>query len=164
MKKLNANEILEIVEKNYSVESFGYNDLLETLEGVEIITEEQQAEALKLDKERSDYFESIKESLEGKTHKERLEHESFIKYRDMPSKWQYLQNCVLETLGLGKVVEIEQYGGEDQGSTWYSVKHFVDHDVYIKTEGYYQSYNGTEFYEGYGHEVTPQERTVTVFV
>ena len=30
MKKLNANEILEIVEKNYSVESFGYNDLLET--------------------------------------------------------------------------------------------------------------------------------------
>lgn len=66
-------------------------------------------------------------------------------------------------IGLGEIVEIEQYGGSDQGSTWYSVKHFVDHDVYIRTDGYYQSYNGTDFYDGIGKVVTPQQKTITVF-
>lgn len=64
---------------------------------------------------------------------------------------------------VGEVKEIEQYGGEDMGSTWYTIKHFVDHGVYIKTEGYYQSYNGTDFHEGYGQVVTQKQKTITVF-
>lgn len=64
---------------------------------------------------------------------------------------------------IGAWEEVQKYGGEDQGSTWYSVKHFKDHDVYIRTDGYYQSYNGTDFYDGYGKEVTPKEKTITVF-
>lgn len=68
-----------------------------------------------------------------------------------------------EELGLGKVEEVDRYGGEGNGDTWYSVKHFVDHDVYIKTEGYYSSYSGTDFEYGYGTEVRPVEKTVTFY-
>lgn len=69
-------------------------------------------------------------------------------------------------LGLGPVSEVDQYGGEDKGSTWYSVQHFTDHDVYIKVSGYYSSYEGTEFYGGFDEccsEVKPVQKTVTVF-
>ena len=68
-----------------------------------------------------------------------------------------------EELGLGKVEEVDRYGGRGQGDTWYSVKHFVDHDVYIKTEGYYSSYSGTDFEYGYGTEVRPVEKTIIVY-
>lgn len=72
-------------------------------------------------------------------------------------------NVYWEELNLGKVIEVDQYGGEDQWSTWYSIKHFVDHDVYIKTNGYCQSHHGTHFHDGYGHEVKPAQKTITVF-
>lgn len=77
--------------------------------------------------------------------------------------WKAANDYFLEQTGLGKWEEVDQYGGEDQGSTWYSVKHFIDHDVYIRTDGYYQSYNGTDFYQGYGEEVKPVQKTITVF-
>jgi len=59
--------------------------------------------------------------------------------------------------GLGEVKEIDSYGGEDQGSNWYTVKHFVDHDVYIRLEGYYSSYGGTNFNYSDYEEVFPTE-------
>lgn len=68
--------------------------------------------------------------------------------------------------GLGEIVEIEQQGGEDEGSNWYSVKHFVDHNIYIKVQGYYQSHHGTDFYGGLKDccsEVKPAQKTITVF-
>lgn len=66
--------------------------------------------------------------------------------------------------GLGEVEEVVQKGGEGEGSEWYSVKYFKDHDVYIKVEGYYSSYNGTDF-DGWEDcsEVKPQEKTITVY-
>lgn len=70
---------------------------------------------------------------------------------------------ILKQLGLGEVIEVDQYGGEGEGETWYTVKYFKDHDVYIRTDGYYQSYNGTEFENGYGYEVRPQQKTITVY-
>lgn len=66
-------------------------------------------------------------------------------------------------LGLGGIVEIQQYGGEGKGESWYSVKHFIDHNIYIRTDGYYTSYSGTEFYDGYGREVFPVSKTITVY-
>jgi hypothetical protein len=66
-------------------------------------------------------------------------------------------------LGLGEYEEVEQHGGENEGSNWYSVKHFKDHGVYIKTEGYYQSHYGTDFENGFGHEVFPKQKSVTVY-
>lgn len=65
--------------------------------------------------------------------------------------------------GVGEWTEVYQYGGEGEGDHWESVKHFTDHDVYIRTTGYYQSYCGTDFYDGYGTEVKPQQKTVTVY-
>lgn len=64
---------------------------------------------------------------------------------------------------VGEWDEIEQYGGEGQGDNWYSVKHFKDHDVYIRTDGFYSSYNGTDFDYGYGDEVRPTLKTITVY-
>lgn len=68
-----------------------------------------------------------------------------------------------ELLGLGEIKEVDSYGGEGQGETWYTIKHFVDHDVYIRTDGFYSSYNGTDFYDGWGEEVKPVQKTVTVY-
>jgi len=84
-------------------------------------------------------------------------------YDNTPSLNQVKELEWLKYLGLGEVIEVEQVGGEGEGSTWYSIKYFKDHNVYIKISGYYSSYEGTEFDEGYGEEVKPVERTVTIF-
>jgi hypothetical protein len=68
-----------------------------------------------------------------------------------------------EELGFGEFKEVEQYGGEGQGDTWYSIKYFPNFDLYIRTDGSYSSYNGTDFYDGYGEEVKPVEKTITVY-
>lgn len=67
--------------------------------------------------------------------------------------------------GIGECKEIAQYGGEGMGDTWYSVKYFPEHDVYIKVSGFYSSYNGTDFtdYDSDCHQVTPQQKTITVY-
>jgi len=65
--------------------------------------------------------------------------------------------------GVGEWEEVDQHGGEGQGDDWHSVKHFKDHDIYIKTEGFYSSYHGTDFESGYGEEVKPKEKTITVY-
>jgi hypothetical protein len=77
--------------------------------------------------------------------------------------WAEKEKFILDVLGLGEIEEVDQVGGEGEGEYWHSVKHFKDHDVYIKTIGFYSSYNGTDFYEGYGEEVKPQQKTITVF-
>lgn len=62
--------------------------------------------------------------------------------------------------------EIHQQGGEGEGDHWESVKYFPEQDIYIKVIGFYQSYNGTEFYGGYKDccsEVRPKEKTITVY-
>jgi len=39
--------------------------------------------------------------------------------------------------GVGEWEEVDQVGGEGEGDHWHSVKYFKDHDVYIKTIGFY---------------------------
>lgn len=68
-----------------------------------------------------------------------------------------------EDLGLGRIDTVDRYGGEGQGERWWVTRHFVDHDVYIKTRGYYSSYNGTDFDYGIGEIVKPVQKTITVF-
>ncbi len=68
-----------------------------------------------------------------------------------------------EELGFGEFDEVDQYGGEGQGDTWYSVKYFPKFDLYIRTDGFHSSYNGVEFYDGYGEEVRPAQKTITVY-
>ena len=45
-------------------------------------------------------------------------------------------------LNLGEIKLVDSQGGCDKGSNWFRVHHFVNHDVYIKTSGYYSSYEG----------------------
>jgi hypothetical protein len=70
-----------------------------------------------------------------------------------------------EELGLGEIEEVDKYGGEGKGETWYSVKHFVDHNVYIRVDGYYTSYEGTSFYDEWDccRNVKPEQKTITVY-
>lgn len=58
---------------------------------------------------------------------------------------------------------VDRYGGEDQGSDYWSVYSFTDgmQVVFIKFDGYYASYDGSTYEEFY--EVQPIEKTITVF-
>jgi hypothetical protein len=67
-------------------------------------------------------------------------------------------NALKEEVGGYK--QVAQNGGMDRGSDYYIVNYFPAHDVYIKTQGYYQSHHGTDWEEGYGYEVKPQEERV----
>lgn len=68
-------------------------------------------------------------------------------------------------LNLGESKEVDQYGGEGQGDTWYSIKYFKDHNVYLKVSGWYTSYYGTHFdgWDNAVREVVPKEKTITVY-
>lgn len=66
-------------------------------------------------------------------------------------------------LGLGETKEVDSYGGEGQGETYYTVVYFVDHDVYIKLSGFYTSYDGVST-DGYEYEeVKPIQKTITIY-
>lgn len=58
---------------------------------------------------------------------------------------------------------VDRYGGEDQGSNYWSVYSFSDgmQVVFIQFQGWYASYDGSTFDEFY--EVQPVEKTITVF-
>lgn len=88
----------------------------------------------------------------------------FDEYRALPSEYDIAREKLKKSLGL-TWKEVAQYGGEGQGDTWYSVKYFPDLDLYIKVDGYYQSYCGTEFFgwEQSCSEVRPVEKTITVY-
>lgn len=63
-----------------------------------------------------------------------------------------------------KVEFVERYGGEEQGSDYWSVFKFISKtgvELYVKFDGYYQSYCGAEF-QGY-FEVEPKEKTIIVY-
>ena len=57
----------------------------------------------------------------------------------------------------------EHYGGEGQGDIYYDVYHHIPSDTYIKLEGYYSSYNGVEYYDGWS-KVKPVEKVAYDYV
>jgi len=59
---------------------------------------------------------------------------------------------------------VDSYGGEGQGDEYWSVYEFTldEEKVYVKFNGYYQSYNGSE-YDAYFF-VEPKEKVVTEYV
>lgn len=71
--------------------------------------------------------------------------------------FQYLQNQRI------KFKHEDNYGGEGMGDDYWSVYSFTDgkETVYIKFDGWYQSYNGSEFTEWFF--VEPKQKTVTIF-
>ena len=86
------------------------------------------------------------------------------RYKLMPNKYKIAEEEYLEKHGIPTWKEIDQYGGEGNGKTWYSVKYFPSLDMYIRVDGYYQSYSGTSF-DGWESckQVKPTEKTITVY-
>lgn len=66
---------------------------------------------------------------------------------------------IKEELGDFKVVA--RKGGSDQGTEWWTVFFFKEHDLYIKFDGYYTSYDGLEDVDTY--QVYPKEVSITVY-
>ena len=61
---------------------------------------------------------------------------------------------------------VDSYGGEDQGSDFYSViliRNPDDHDeqYYIKFQGWYASYDGAEYHNW--SFVGPRQKTITIY-
>lgn len=46
---------------------------------------------------------------------------------------------------LGQLKYVDRYGGEGQGDDYYSVYHFIDHDIYVKFQGWFASTCGSEY-------------------
>lgn len=69
--------------------------------------------------------------------------------------------------GLGHIKIMEKVGGYNElqdgayGMNFHIIRYFVDHDVYIKLDGYYSSEEGLE--PGRYSQVVPEEKTITVF-
>lgn len=158
MNKLTAQEILEIAEKNWSKHNFGEGEWSELEDESVVVIDEEKVLAVK--KAKDDFWKEIEPNLPSSN---RASDPLFIKWQEMPSEYEERDRQILEQLGLGRVVTVEDYGGESMGDTYYSVKHFVDHDVYIRTDGWYASYEGGTYDQGYGEEVRPTQRLVTFY-
>lgn len=74
------------------------------------------------------------------------------------------EDTLEEFSNLGIVVEtVEHYGGEDQGKDYFTIFSFKRGDAYayVKFDGWYASYHGSEFTEAF--LVRPQQEVVTVY-
>jgi hypothetical protein len=83
-----------------------------------------------------------------------------------PSAWDSEEIIEFRNVLLNAGITFEQvdrYGGEDQGSDYWSVYSFTDgmQVVFIQFQGWYASYEGSTYEEFF--EVVPVEKTITVF-
>lgn len=63
------------------------------------------------------------------------------------------------------MVMVEHFGGEDCGSSYYSVWKFESEngeELYVKFDGYYASHYGADYHNWYF--VTPRQKTITEYV
>ena len=49
----------------------------------------------------------------------------------------------------GEIKQVEHFGGEGEGETYFYIVHFVDHDVYVRCAGHYTSYDGVDWYDDF---------------
>lgn len=87
-------------------------------------------------------------------------------YPEKDSKWNGdFENEVLAKADeLGLTVDfVDSFGGEGQGNDYWSVYSFTDGDnvVYVQFDGWYASYNGSEYSEWFF--VEPKQVVVTKF-
>lgn len=153
MKKT-AEELLRIIKDNYSEYSYAFGDWSATK--IEVPAELG-------DKEQKSKDEFYAENLKGLAYSQQMGSPLWEVYKKMPSKYDIINLYVLNELGLGEVEGVHQRGGEGQGTKWYQVWYFKDHDVYLRIDGHYTSYDGVDFYDGYGYQVFPKEKTITVY-
>jgi len=150
MEKLTAEQIIEKLKIIFDdVSPFAFEESPNNFENFP-----EALEAQKVRNEFKNKFCNGYKWLDGK----------YEEYCQLPSEFDIIEKLWKEKIKLDWK-EVDQYGGEGKGDTWWSIKYFPDHDVYLRVYGYYQSYNGTEFYDGWGcvSEVKPQQKTITVY-
>lgn len=114
------------------------------------------------------YLEDFSEYYEGDTYSEKLpQYDDFrvdgkVDYTALREERGRVEKIILEKLNLGEFVQVDQYGGEGDGSTFYSIVHFKDHDIYLRWDGWYASYDGW-YLESPPTEVKPKTKQITVF-
>jgi hypothetical protein len=64
---------------------------------------------------------------------------------------------------LGPFRNIVEKGGEGQGEEYWTITYFEDHDVYIRVDAFYQSYDGTDFSDSKFKQVRPVRVEVTEY-
>lgn len=149
--KKTYKEIIEHLKSVYDkVDDFAFNE--DTFEL------EKYPEAVQAEKTRDNFYNQHYKNNKWDSEENR----QF--YYSLPSEWVVARNLWKQEDEF-YFEEIDNYGGEDCGSTWYSVKYFPKHDIYIRVDGYYSSYHGTDFDEGWNccSEVRPIEKTITVY-
>lgn len=65
----------------------------------------------------------------------------------------------IELKKLGSFEVVDEHGGENEGSDYYAIYYFKDHDVYIKFSGWYASHVGSEYEEM--NQVYPKQEVIT---
>lgn len=118
-------------------------------------------------------YEEISEILNSALFEAHEHDPSFWMYEDVYTSIEEINNAIGkygfecsqefkdEIAKLGNIKMVENFGGEGKGDDYYKVYHFIDHDVYIKFQGWYASHQGSEYEEMY--EVRPKEVTTTQY-
>lgn len=154
MSKLTYNEILDrLINSNLSIEGFAFEEIP--------YKKPYSEKALEAQKTRDEWIKSNPHPGYNSPELSKWQEQSNL----YPSSLNVASEEWLLENNIPKFYEIDQYGGEGKGDTWYSVKYFPDHDIYIRVDGFYSSYNGTDFYNGWDccSEVRPQKKTITVY-
>jgi hypothetical protein len=95
----------------------------------------------------------------NKIYNEENEEEGEADSEDLIEMLRESDGETIEGLGKIDIVEDDIEGRDDT----YFVTYFKDLDIYLKTEGYYQSYDGTTWDEGWGTQVYPKVIEKTIY-
>lgn len=152
-EKLTGREIIELLKNSgLELEQFAFEETP--------CKEPYSEEALKAEQVQKQWYVDNPSPGYGKEEFKEWEQQA-NKY---PSKYDIAKKEWKKKNNLPDWEEVEQYGGEGQGDTWYSIKYFPEHNVYLRVNGWHQSYNGTDF-NGWEDcvEVKPQQKTITIY-
>lgn len=155
---MDYNEILEKIKTLYpEVKNFAFDEpvLPEDFQLSEDLAKRKREFEAYMTK-YNELYKELKKSRD-KTHIERVQaikdkigERPLFNYRDRIDEYLKVNDIEFE--------EVDSYGGEGQGEVWYVVYYFKNHDVYIKVDGFYHSYPGVEFCDGWDScsEVKPK--------
>jgi hypothetical protein len=146
---MTAQEIIQkLKDSGISIEDFAHEEVGGNIE--------DYLEAVEAQKVRSEFRAKYLKAYIWEAGKD-------TEYNNLPNEYYIAKTKFRESLGLNWE-EVDQYGGEGKGDTWYSVKYFPEHDVYLKVSGWHASYDGTSF-NGWSdcEEVKKVTKTVEVY-
>ena len=135
--KMNAKELIELIERNFERDFWGFLDDFEEYY-------------------KGDMFDEKHPTYDDFKANDNVDYAALRKERER------VRDAILKKLGIGEVDQLDQYGGEGQGDSFWSVIHFKDHDIYLKWSGWYASYDGW-YLESPPEEVKPKTKEIVVY-